>query len=327
MVLAGYALSSAARPFIAVAQSWTQVFGIRFIDRVGKGARGAPRDAMLAGYATAGTRGRVYGFHRGMDHAGAVLGPALASAFLFFYPGEYRMLFGLTVIPGVVAVLLVLLLPEPAPADTRRDEPVFEPRDGQAVRFLGFPSSLRNFIVVLALFTLGNSTDAYLLLRLTDAAAGAALVPLMWAALHVVKAGVSFVAGDWSDRAGRRTVIGLGWMVYAAVYLGFALSASLEALLAWFLVYGFYFGFAEGTEKALIADLAPPTRRGFAFGVYTAVQGLGSLAASLLFGALWTLYGAVVAFSTGAILALLATAALFAFVPEPAQERGISAQV
>jgi MFS family permease len=116
-------------------------------------------------------------------------------------------------------------------------------------------------------------------------------------------------------------------MVYAAVYLGFALSASLEALLAWFLVYGFYFGFAEGTEKALIADLAPPTRRGFAFGVYTAVQGLGSLAASLLFGALWTLYGAVVAFSTGAILALLATAALFAFVPEPAQERGISAQV
>ena len=164
---------------------------------------------------------------------------------------------------------------------------------------------------VLALFMLGNSSDAFLLLRLTDAAGSARYVPLMWSALHVVKASVSMIAGSWSDRIGRRTVIAIGWLVYAIVYGGFAVSSALSALLAWFLVYGFYFGFAEGTEKALVADLAPPTRRGFAFGVYTAVQGLGALAASVVFGAIWSAFGAAAAFGVGGGLALLATALLF----------------
>ena len=139
-------------------------------------------------------------------------------------------------------------------------------------------------MLVLTLFTLGNSTDAFLLLKLTDAAGGAQYVPLMWAALHVVKATVSMRRRRWSDRIGRRAVIAIGWLVYAAVYAGFAISTSLPRSCRWFLVYGFYFGFAEGTEKALVADLAPASRRGFAFGVYNAVQGLGSLAASVVFG-------------------------------------------
>ena len=136
------------------------------------------------------------------------------------------------------------------------------------------PRRFHLFMAVLALFMLGNSTDAFLLLRLTDAAGGVRFIPLMWAALHVVKTAVSLAGGSWSDRIGRRAVIATGWLVYAVVYAGFAFSRTLPALLAWFLVYGFYYGFAEGTEKALVADFAPASRRGTAFGIYNAVSGL-----------------------------------------------------
>ena len=167
----------------------------------------------------------------------------------------------------------------------------------------------------LALFTLGHSPDAFLLLKLTEAAGGTKFVPLMWAGLHVIKASVSILFGGWSDRAGRRTVISMGWLIYALVYAGFAISDSSQALLTWFLVYGFYFGFAEGAEKAFVADLAPISRRGVAFGWYTAVQGLGALAASLMFGAIWSAFGDTAAFATGAVLALGATVLLRLVIP------------
>ena len=324
LVLFGYSVSSLARPFIAVTTTWTQVFAVRVLDRIGKGVRGAPRDALLAMWATPTTRGKVYGFHRAMDHAGAVIGPALASAFLFFYPGQYRTLFALTIIPGAIAVALVFLVPE-RESDVAQPSAVAQPFRA-ADRNAGLkphatpdeatplPREFTRFMLVLTLFTLGNSTDAFLLLKLTDAAGSTQFIPLMWSALHVVKAAVSIVGGSWSDRIGRRSVIATGWIIYAAVYAGFAWSETLPALLAWFLVYGFYFGFAEGTEKALVADLAPSSRRGFAFGVYTAVQGLGALAASILFGLIWNAYGAAVAFGVGAALALVATVLLFAII-------------
>jgi MFS family permease len=314
LVLVGYTISSLTRPLIAVARSWTQVFAVRTFDRIGKGIRGAPRDAMLAVYATEATRGKVYGFHRAMDHAGAVLGPAVASLFLLCYPGAYRTLFALTIVPGAIAVILILLVREeravagtspivanpPGGTGSRRPEPL--------------PRRLKSFFLVLTLFTLGNSTDAFLLLKLTDVAGTAQSIPLIWAALHVVKATVSIVGGSWSDRIGRRRVIALGWVIYAAVYVGFAVADTLVPLVAIFLVYGFYFGFAEGTEKALVADLAPGARRGFAFGVYNAVLGIGALAASVMFGVLWNAFGPTVAFGVGASLALAATALLFAVV-------------
>jgi MFS family permease len=303
IVLFGYSVSSIARPFIAITTSWTQVFTVRVLDRVGKGVRGAPRDAMLAAWATPTTRGKVYGFHRAMDHVGAVIGPTLATIFLLFYPDRYRTLFALTIIPGAIAVALIFFVPEQGPVERSvRRQP-----DDPAV---ALPRAFTVFMIVLSIFTLGNSADAFLLLRLTDVAGSVKFIPLMWAALHVIKASVSVVGGSWSDRVGRRTVIAIGWIVYAAVYAGFAFSASLAALLAWFLVYGFYFGFAEGTEKALVADLAPAERRGLAFGVYNAVQGIGALVASVVFGAIWKFYGAQAAFGVGAALALAATALL-----------------
>jgi MFS family permease len=341
LVLFGYGISSIARPFIALATTWTQVFIVRVLDRVGKGVRGAPRDAMLAVWTTPGTRGKVYGFHRSMDHIGAVVGPALASVFLWVYPEHYRTLFALTIIPGAIAVALIFLVPEgevrltafAEAAALKKPDTTYRSVDAALVKSdvvtsdvipgLGrTPTPLSReftgFMLVLTLFTLGNSTDAFLLLKLTDVAGSARFVPLMWAALHVVKAVVSLAGGSWSDRIGRRAVIVVGWVVYAIVYAGFAISASLPALVAWFLLYGFYFGFAEGTEKALVADLAPPDRRGFAFGIYNAVQGLGSLAASVVFGLVWNWYGAAAAFGLGAALALTASALLFAAVrPSP----------
>jgi MFS family permease len=339
IVIAGYALSSAVRPLIALAQSWMHVFTVRLVDRIGKGIRGAPRDAMLATWATPTTRGKVYGFHRAMDHAGAVVGPAVASLFLWFYPGEYRTLFALTIIPGAIAVILIFFVREEdtyvVSGFSRTVSPSGflgpqKPRGGEGGRqdvpgvsghsaSEPLPRQLKLFMVVLTLFMLGNSTDAFLLLKLTDVAGGVQFVPLMWSSLHIVKAAVSIIGGSWSDRVGRRAVIAIGWLVYAAVYAGFAISSSLTALLAWFLFYGFYFGFAEGTEKALVADLAPPSRRGFAFGVYTAVQGLGALTASVVFGVIWSAAGPAAAFGFGAALALIATALLFVVVPsEPA---------
>lgn len=313
LVLLGYGVSSAVRPLIALATSWTQVFAVRVTDRVGKGVRGAPRDAMLAAWATPTTRGKVYGFHQGMDNLGAVIGPALATVFLIFYPGHYRTLFTLTIIPGAIAVALIFMLPE---KEDVRGGAALAPSAPSAAEPL--PQRFHWFMAVLALFTLGNSTDAFLLLKLTDAAGGAQYVPLMWAGIHVVKATVSVLGGSWSDRIGRRTVIAIGWTVYAVVYAGFAASTTLPALLTWFMLYGFYFGFAEGTAKALVADFAPPSRRGTAFGIYNAVSGLGALTASVIFGVIWSRYGAPAAFGTGSALALLATGLLFVVVPRHA---------
>jgi MFS family permease len=333
LVLLGYGLSSAVRPLIALATGWMQVFAVRVADRVGKGVRSAPRDAMLAAWATPTTRGTVYGFHQGMDNLGAVIGPALATLFLVFYPDRYRTLFALTIVPGAIAVLLILLVPEhdgspavepPATASGEKSAGA-EPLQTRSYAVSGrtlrepLPRRFYSFLAVLTLFTLGNSTDAFLLLRLTDAAGSARYVPLMWAGIHIVKTVVSIAGGSWSDRVGRRTVIATGWLIYAVVYAGFAVSTTLPALLVWFMIYGCYFGFAEGTEKALVADLAPASRRGMAFGLFNAVSGLGGLAASLIFGVIWSAYGAPAAFGVGAALALAATVALLLVIPASAE--------
>lgn len=306
LVIAGYTLASAARPLAALATAWPHIFVIRLVDRVGKGVRGAPRDAMLAAAAPEGSRGRVFGFHRAMDHAGAVAGPIAASAFLWLYPEQYRWLFALTIVPGAIAVGLLFFVRE-----ERSSRPSAGPIDDSSVvdsPRTPLPASLKRFFWVLALFTLGNSSDAFLLLRLSDAGLAVAALPLVWAALHVVKASLSTFGGSLSDRFGRPTLIVSGWLVYALVYAGFAMSTSAATLVVWLLVYGVHFALVEGTEKALVADLAPVEIRGTAFGWYNAVLGFGALAASLLFAAIWQAFGAPAAFLVGAGLSLAASA-------------------
>jgi MFS family permease len=318
IVVGGYSLSSLARPFISIANGWIFVLVLRFMDRIGKGIRSAPRDALLAEFADTANRGRVFGFHRAMDHTGAVLGPMLATGFLVAFPDRYRMLFALTAIPGIATVLLLAMLREPhtpANLESQIPSPVPIPNPQCPIPASSLPSPLIRYLVVLAVFTLGNSADAFLLLRLTESAGGPQYVPLLWSLLHIVKMTSSLIGGPASDRLGRRPVIGLGWMIYAFTYAGFAVSHSLSALVVWFLLYGVYYGCVEGTERALVADFAQSWQKGTAFGVYNAVAGVGALVASVVFGSIWTTFGASYAFASGAALALIATVLLFVLVP------------
>jgi MFS family permease len=308
IVIGGYALSSAARPLIALTGTWPQVLIVRALDRTGKGIRGAPRDVMLARFATPETRGRVFGFHRAMDHSGAILGPLIATAILYAAPAAYRLLFALTVIPGAIAVALLFLVPEPDHGPTHRsshDSPITNRTpEGR------LPARLWAFFGVLLIFSLGNSADAFLLLRLSDVLGSATYIPLLWSGLHVVKASLSTWGGALSDHLGRKRGIIVGWATYAVVYLGYATAESASTLIVWFLAYGSYFALTEGAEKALVADLTPAGRQGLAFGVYNAALGVGALAASVTFGYLYERYGAATAFATGSGLAACAAVLL-----------------
>ena len=317
IVVGGYALSSLARPFIAITTTWWQVLLIRALDRVGKGIRGAPRDVLLARFATQTTRGRIYGFHRAMDHTGAIVGPLVATAILFVAPERYHELFALTAIPGAIAVALLFFVDEDAaaePANIRTVEPRTATTNHQPPTTNRLPNRVIALLGVLLVFGLGNSADAFLLLRLSDALGGATYVPLLWSAIHVVKASLSTWGGGLSDRWGRKQLIIAGWIIYALVYFGFAFSTGAAAFIGWFLFYGVYFAFAEGAEKALVADLTPAERRGAAFGWYNAVTGIGALIASVLFGELYEHFGPAVAFMTGAALAGIA-AVLLLLIP------------
>jgi MFS family permease len=315
LVLAGYGLSSAVRPFIAIAGGWLQVLALRFADRLGKGIRSSPRDAMLATFATEANRGQIFGFHRGMDHAGAVMGPLIAAAFLYFRPDDYRTLFALTIVPGIIVMAILLRVPDtrretssiaasPLPTPNTHDVPA----SGDE-RHL--PRAFWHAMALIFLFSLGNASDAFLLLRFADVGIAPFWIPLLWSAIHVVKTASSMIGGRVSDRIGRRQVIGIGWLLYAAVYASFAVTDSAPALVVVFLIYGLYFGLTEGVEKAWVADLAPASGRGNAFGIYNALIGLGALGASLLFGYIWTHASPSAAFYTGASFALAATALLY----------------
>jgi MFS family permease len=301
IVVLGYTLSSLVRPFIAISSTWAHVFLIRVVDRVGKGLRGAPRDAMLAALAPPGERGRVFGYHWAMDHAGAAVGPLLATIFLYFAPDNYRLLFALTIIPGALAVFTLLKVPEQQPVRTKPLEPLelLEPVER-------LPRSLKKYLLILSVFTLGNSSDAFLLLQLSQSGVPLIGLTALWSAQHAIKALLTMRGGMLSDRLGRRTLIIGGWIIYAIVYAGFAFSDTAFALIAWFLVYSTYSAAVEGSEKALVADLAPEALRATSYGWHAAIQGFGALAAGVMFGLLWQFFGAPVAFLTGASLALVA---------------------
>ena len=303
LVVAGYVIASVARPLIAIAQTATQVLLIRVSDRVGKGIRTAPRDALIADSVEPALRGRAFGFHRAADHSGAVVGPLVAWALIEHGGLSLRTVFALAAIPAALAVLTVITAVREAPPAAR---PVADNRQRLTTN-LG-----RRFWAVLGVlfvFTLGNSTDAFLLLRARELGVSAALIPVLWAMLHLVKAASSTPGGSLSDRFGRRPLLVGGWLLYAAVYLALGSAGAEWQVWALFAVYGIYFGLTEGVEKALIADLVPAAKRGSAFGWYNLAIAAGALPASVLFGIVWDAYGPQAAFGMGASLALVAAAA------------------
>jgi MFS family permease len=301
----------------ALARAPAQVLAIRVTDRIRKGIRSAPRDALIAEVTPPESLGRAFGFHRALDHAGAVVGPLLASALLYFHH-DVRAVFAWAAVPALLSVLLLVVgvreeerrvtTSETTPATTKDREPA-------AAR--ATPAPLRRYLAVLALFTLGNSSDAFLLLRAQELGLALPMLPLLWAAHHVVKSALSTAGGRLSDRWGRRPTIIAGWGVYALAYAGFALARAPWQAWALFALYGAFHALTEGPEKALVAELAAKESRGHAFGLFHAITGGMLLPASLLTGALWQMAGPTMALATGAGLAGLAALALWRLVPEP----------
>jgi MFS family permease len=300
---------------MAVATAGWHVLAVRVADRVGKGIRTSPRDALIAASSGPEEWGRSFGFHRGMDHAGAIIGPLIAFGMLSYLGWGYRMIFWWAFLPGLLSVAVILWgVSERAPTASNGSG-ISAP---MRLSLAPFDRRFRSFLLLVGLFTLGNSSDAFLILRAQQGGIPVAHLPLLWIALHITKMASSFPSGILSDRIGRRRLILSGWFLYALVYFGFASATSAGQIWGLFLVYGIYFGLTEGVEKAMIADLVPEPHRGTAYGLYNGAIGLTALPASLIMGFLWESVGAPAAFGFGAAMAVFAVVGFWLLLRQPA---------
>ncbi|HEX6574047.1 MAG TPA: MFS transporter [Gemmatimonadaceae bacterium] len=316
LVVIGYGIATIARPFTAIAQTAAQVLAIRVTDRVGKGIRSAPRDALLAESATPETRGRAFGFHAAMDNAGAVLGPLIAFVLIRQLDMSLRNVFWLAAIPGAVAFIVLLV----AVKETEhRDEAASDKPKATIDTKARLGGRFWYYLAIVFLFTLGNSTDAFLLLRANQLGVAVALAPILWAFLNLIKAALGTWGGAMSDRFGRKPLIIAGWTIYALVYFGFARATLQWHAWALFAAYALFYALTEGTEKAFVADLIPRERRGAAFGWFNLAIGLGALPASIMFGAIWDRAGSSAAFVFGAALAIAASIGMLFVAPHPSE--------
>lgn len=325
-VFFGYSLAAVTRPILALVTSWPQVLGVRIADRVGKGIRGAPRDALIASSVPIAERGFAFGFNRAADNLGAVIGPILAFILLSIFAtnqdfptaGEYQRVFLFASVPVILGLFVVLFYVR----DEKRNENGISPHPVK-LSLAGFDSNFKRLLVVVAVFTLSNSTDAFLLLRAQQTGIHPAILPLLWVVLHVSKVGSSLIGGDLSDRIGRKKLIMSGWIVYALVYCGFAFVDAQWQTWVLFIIYGTYFGMTEGVEKALVADLVPEKLRGTAYGLYNLAFGITVFPASLLFGLIWNQYGSATAFFISSGVSVLAALMLLTIntSPHPLNEK------
>ena len=306
IIVFGYSLASATRPLMGAASSPFQVLVLRFFDRVGKGVRTSPRDALLSQSCSEIERGKAFGFQRAMDHAGAMFGPLVASFFLMVGVQNLRIIFALAFIPACFCVGVLLR----GVKETERD-PSPERRPF-SIDWNAWDKKFKYFLLIIALFTLGNSSDAFLLLRAKGLGVGTASIPVLWFFLHLSKTIFSVPGGVLSDRIGRRPVMVLAWTLYGLVYLGFSFATKAVHIWGLFFIYGLFFGLSEGVERAWVADLVAPSKRGSAYGAYHFFIGITALPASLLTGFIWKTWGAAWAFALGAMMAL--GAALLAIV-------------
>ena len=311
MVVSGYALAAASRLLIAAATVWPLVLTARLIDRTGKGIRSAPRDAMISDVTPPDQRGRAYGFHRALDHTGAIVGPLLAVLLLQGLGVSLRMTFFLAVIPGAAGVFMLafLLREEPRKDEGGRMKDVATGTDADT-SFILHPSSFKKALLAISLFSLANSSDAFLLLQAHAAGVSTAMLPLLWAGHHVIKSLFSTTAGALSDRVDRRYLLIAGWTSYAVIYALFPFARSLTAFVILFVVYAIPFTLAEGAERAWIADLVPAAVRGKSFGIYYLANGMCVLVGTAIFGLIYQQVSPAAAFFTGAALAMTAVIAV-----------------
>ncbi len=306
---AGYALAAIAKPGLAAAFVWPTALFVRFLDRSGKGIRTAPRDALIADSTNASQRGRAFGLHRAMDTSGAIVGPLAALGLLaWFGNSNYRPIFLIAGIPGAISILLVLFVREIR----------HTPRTGALPPLLslrGYDRRFLQFVAVTLLFSVGNSSDAFLILRSKDVGLGATAIVLAYVLYNISYAALALPAGIRSDRIGRRPVLVAGFAIFALVYAGFALASDGWMIWPLFIVYGAYIAFTEGVGKAYVSDLVPSERRGTALGLYNASLGVMLLLSSIIGGALWSLIGPAATFAFGASTAALAALLLITLNP------------
>jgi len=328
LMIFGYGLSTLSRPILALAGGWGQVLGARFVDRFGKGVRTAPRDAIIADSVEPRELGRSFGFHRAMDQFGAVLGPAIAFLILSQRHNGYRTVFWVSLIPGVLSVLVIVFFIKER---RRRDvaeasEPAAKlldgtaahvPRDPLRTRLSRLRGPLLAYLAVTAIFSLGNSSDAFLILRARDLQVAAALIPVLYVVFNFIYSAFSVPAGLVADRVGRRKVALIGFAVFAVAYAWMALAHSQAAVWGVFAVYGVYMGVADGNGRALLAEFSTGARRGTAFGAYHMTVGIAALPASVVAGLLYDHVSPAAPFWVGAGAAVLAGLLMLAFVPEP----------
>lgn len=316
LAVSGYGLSSIAKPFLAISTSWLHVLAIRFADRFGKGIRSAPRDVIIAESTPQEIRGRAFGFHRTMDTTGAVIGPLAAYFILRAVNGEggagagYRAVF---IVGAIPALLAVAVLAKYVPEKPKEAQPATPPK----IKWSAMSRRLKLFLLVIAVFQLGNSSDAFLIIRATNVGVDVADVLLIYALFNLVSAVFSLPAGIASDKIGRGPVIILGMLIFAATYFGFAIAPTTGAIWLLFAIYGLYVGLTAGVFRAFAADLAPPELRGTVIGAYFTIEGLALLPASIIAGRLWDAIGPSAPFYFGAATGVIAALMLIFLLPEP----------
>lgn len=315
LTILGYGISAVAKPLLAAATIWPVVLLLRFGDRVGKGIRTAPRDALIADSSDPESRGRAFGFHRAADTGGAALGALVALGALGLIGERYRTIFLIAAIPAALGVASLFLVRERVHPHPHGERPRLSLKQ--------FDRKFKLFLLASAIFALGNSSDAFLILRATDLGLSAFAAVLAYVLFNLIYSAFSMPAGSLSDRIGRRRVIAAGFIIFSLVYLGFAAAGSTVAVWPLFAVYGLYMALTEGVGKAFVADMAPVTSRGTALGTYHTVTGLITFFASLTAGLLWDSVGSSAPFYFGAACGGAATVVLLLALREKQAPRGI----
>ncbi|MBA3070558.1 MAG: MFS transporter [Nitrospirae bacterium] len=308
LMAAGYAISTFSRPFVALATGWQQVMGSRFIDRFGKGVRTAPRDAIIAESADKTHLGRAFGFHRAMDTMGAVIGPALAFFFLGLFSNDYRKVFWLSMIPGVIAVLLIILF------ITEKKKTVAIHADRPKLTMKHFDWRFKAFVAIATLFAIGNSSDVFLILKATDTGIKETQIPIIYLCFNLVYALTAIPAGILSDRIGRKRIILAGFILFGFIYWGFANASEQKHIWGLFLLYGVFMGLTEGIQKAYLGTIIPEKFRATGYGIYNTFTGLAIFPASVAGGWLWDKYGSHATFYYGSITAFLSAFLFILFI-------------
>ena len=329
LAVLGYGLSALSKPFFYFANSWRFIAAIRWTDRVGKGVRTAPRDALVADTVQPDQRGMAFGLHRAADTAGAMLGILIAALLVWrlqatdtsFQQKTFQTIVLVSIIPAFLAVLALAIGAKETKKGNARELP--------KITFKGLGKNFLIFLVIVGIFDLGNSSDAFLVLRAQERGMSVLHILLMLAAFTLIYALISTPAGVLSDKIGRKKLIVTGWVVYALIYLGFALAKTAIHVGLLYTAYGFYYGLTYGTAKAMVGDLIPEQLRGTAYGTYNAILGMLDFPASLIAGLLWSGVGSWAGFGPsapfffGAAMALIASIFLLFWKPEQAQSAEI----